>query len=380
MTNQDQSNQQGPKARPWDLGAAVLAALAASICCAGPLAMATLGVGAASAGRLNLLEPYRPVFIALSLGFLGLALYRNFRRRRAECCPQSTSESPHRGGSSRATLWAISAAIVMLLAMPHLATRLPGGQSTCHGTSCEPTLASSGSCCAVADPSDAPANQSRPEPAAPIDPSRELVFEVENLQCPAVKGVGCGSMLWPVLTRIDRLDGVSQSFSNWTGTRLRISLAPGPEAKVVAERVRDFLASDGRQPVAVNGSELTQTLRGEQWHNAAGLIELSSYEFRTVAKRRVGAFANSQKLDAAKRRKLLDLANQLWDKAGEGVEPPSPEPDAYGRYWHSRRDRFVSAFSAAARDVLSPAQVQQLLQQYREQSGTRPADASAGVR
>src|ERR1700757_3758845 len=54
----------------------MLAAIGASACCVGPLLLLSVGIGGAWIGRLTALEPYRPVFIALTILFLGLAFWR----------------------------------------------------------------------------------------------------------------------------------------------------------------------------------------------------------------------------------------------------------------------------------------------------------------
>lgn len=51
----------------------MLASIGASACCVGPLLLMSLGIGGAWIGNLSALEPYRPVFIALVIVFLGLA-------------------------------------------------------------------------------------------------------------------------------------------------------------------------------------------------------------------------------------------------------------------------------------------------------------------
>jgi hypothetical protein len=56
--------------------AGVATALAASICCIGPIVLLSLGIGGAWISSLILFEPYRPIFIGLTFLFLGLAFYR----------------------------------------------------------------------------------------------------------------------------------------------------------------------------------------------------------------------------------------------------------------------------------------------------------------
>ena len=55
------------------LVAGVLAGIGASVCCVGPLVLLALGIGGAWISNLTALQPYRPLFIGLTLLFLGLA-------------------------------------------------------------------------------------------------------------------------------------------------------------------------------------------------------------------------------------------------------------------------------------------------------------------
>ncbi len=75
------------------LFAAVGAGVLASICCVGPLAAVAVGVGGAWVGQLSALEPYRPLFIALALGALAFAWYREVRPRQDPDCACETGPS-----------------------------------------------------------------------------------------------------------------------------------------------------------------------------------------------------------------------------------------------------------------------------------------------
>jgi mercuric ion transport protein len=55
------------------LAGGLLAGMGASACCVGPLLLLSLGIGGAWIGHLTALEPYRPIFIALTVLFLSLA-------------------------------------------------------------------------------------------------------------------------------------------------------------------------------------------------------------------------------------------------------------------------------------------------------------------
>lgn len=56
----------------------VLAGIGASACCVGPLLLLSLGIGGAWVAHLTALEPYRPIFIVLTVLFLGLAFRKLF--------------------------------------------------------------------------------------------------------------------------------------------------------------------------------------------------------------------------------------------------------------------------------------------------------------
>lgn len=53
--------------------AGVLAAIGASVCCVGPVVLLALASAGTWVGSLTAMEPYRPIFIGLTLLFLGLA-------------------------------------------------------------------------------------------------------------------------------------------------------------------------------------------------------------------------------------------------------------------------------------------------------------------
>lgn len=90
--------------------ASALAAFGASVCCLGPLLLLAMGVGGSSSlGMFTALEPYRPVFIAITLGLLALAYYKMFWRK-ANC------KSCSRG--QKMVFWFIAILSLLILAVP----------------------------------------------------------------------------------------------------------------------------------------------------------------------------------------------------------------------------------------------------------------------
>jgi len=102
---------------------AVVAASLASICCLGPLVLASLGLG--SLGLAAGLVKYRPIFLAVTAVLLGFAFYHTYRRRELRCADGSCE---FRSGSRtmKAALWVVTAGVVAVATFPHYAGSLSG--------------------------------------------------------------------------------------------------------------------------------------------------------------------------------------------------------------------------------------------------------------
>ena len=98
----------------------VLAGIGASVCCVGPLVLVALGIGGAWIGNLTTLEPYRPIFIGLTLLFLGLA-FRKLYVVPQVCVPGTPCADPKTSRRQRLTFWTVAALVLSLLAVPSLA-------------------------------------------------------------------------------------------------------------------------------------------------------------------------------------------------------------------------------------------------------------------
>lgn len=101
------------------------AAIAASACCLGPLVLVSLGIGGAWISNLTLLEPFRPLFIAVALACMALA-YRNiYPASPAEACtPGTLCALPQTNTAYRALFWGVSFLVLVALAYPYLVTLL----------------------------------------------------------------------------------------------------------------------------------------------------------------------------------------------------------------------------------------------------------------
>lgn len=125
----DQADANGQKTQQrtteWGLAGALAGALAASVCCLGPLVLVTLGATGAWIGNLTALEPYRPLFMLATVGLLGFAFFREHRKPKPEACaPGSACSVPAARRGMRAGLWVVAALVVVLLVLPYAAPRL----------------------------------------------------------------------------------------------------------------------------------------------------------------------------------------------------------------------------------------------------------------
>ena len=100
--------------------AGILAGIGASVCCVGPLVLLALGIGGAWIGSLTALEPYRPIFIGLTLVFLGLT-YRRLYLVPQACAPGTPCADPGTKSRQRLRFWLVAASLLALQAVPWFA-------------------------------------------------------------------------------------------------------------------------------------------------------------------------------------------------------------------------------------------------------------------
>jgi mercuric ion transport protein len=97
--------------------AGAVAGIGASLCCVVPWVLLSLGLGGAWLARLTAFEPLRPIFLGLTLFFVGMA----FRKR----YPNPTVCGPGRGCADDASIrrqrlvfWAVAIPLLGLVAFP----------------------------------------------------------------------------------------------------------------------------------------------------------------------------------------------------------------------------------------------------------------------
>lgn len=100
--------------------ASVLTAVGASVCCVAPLVLLALGISGAWISTLTALEPLRPLFIGLTLLFLGLSFRKLYLNPQA-CIPGTPCAEPRTVKRQRSMFWVVSVLVLILLAVPWVA-------------------------------------------------------------------------------------------------------------------------------------------------------------------------------------------------------------------------------------------------------------------
>lgn len=98
--------------------AAGLAAIGASLCCIGPLVLLALGIGGTWISYLAALEPYRPIFVGITLVFLFFAFRKLYLVPR-QCAPDDSCASPRVLRNQRIIFWLVTVMLIALLTFPY---------------------------------------------------------------------------------------------------------------------------------------------------------------------------------------------------------------------------------------------------------------------
>ena len=94
-----------------------VAAILTSTCCLGPLLLVMLGFSGAWIGKLRVMEPYSPYFLAVALVAMVFA-YRRIYRPQQDCKPGEVCAIPQVRMSYKIIFWVVAALIVVALGYP----------------------------------------------------------------------------------------------------------------------------------------------------------------------------------------------------------------------------------------------------------------------
>ncbi len=108
-----QASNHSAKTR-WVTGGGIIGALAASSCCIVPLILFSLGISGAWVGKLTALEPFKPIFIVATLGFLGYGYWLVYASPKA-CDGGDACARPMPNRLVKSALWVSTVLILVAL-------------------------------------------------------------------------------------------------------------------------------------------------------------------------------------------------------------------------------------------------------------------------
>ena len=102
----------------WPIVGGLLAAIGASLCCAGPFVLLMLGVSGSWISTLTAFEPFRPYFIAV---VVGLFLWAGWQVHRpiASCPESSACALPAKRRRYQVIFWFVTVVAALLVSSPY---------------------------------------------------------------------------------------------------------------------------------------------------------------------------------------------------------------------------------------------------------------------
>jgi mercuric ion transport protein len=97
--------------------AGILTGIGASLCCVAPLFLLGLGLGGAWVANLTIFEPVRPLFLGLTLLFLGLA-FRTLYLVPPACEPATPCADEPTRRRQRLIFWLVAVPLLGLVSFP----------------------------------------------------------------------------------------------------------------------------------------------------------------------------------------------------------------------------------------------------------------------
>ncbi len=99
----------------------VVGAILASSCCIAPLIFVTLGASGAWIGNLTVLEPYKPIFAAVTFVFLGFGYWQVYRKPKIACEEDSYCATPASDRITKGALWIATVLVLLALSIDYWA-------------------------------------------------------------------------------------------------------------------------------------------------------------------------------------------------------------------------------------------------------------------
>ncbi len=103
------------RCKGWFAAGGLIGAILASTCCLGPLVLLMLGISGAWIGNLTALEPYKPLFAAIALGFIGFGFRQVYFSNKVACAEGAYCARPASSLVIKTTLWLAAGLVVLAL-------------------------------------------------------------------------------------------------------------------------------------------------------------------------------------------------------------------------------------------------------------------------
>lgn len=104
----------------------ILGAILASTCCIIPLVLFSLGISGAWIGQLTALEPYKPLFIAITIGFLGYGYWLAYGKPKAACAEGEACARPLPNYLVKVGLWSATVLVILAFSWPAIVPLILG--------------------------------------------------------------------------------------------------------------------------------------------------------------------------------------------------------------------------------------------------------------
>lgn len=114
------------KAETGSLITGGVAGVFASVCCAGPLILVSVGLGGAWVSYLTALTPYRWVFIGIAMVALAFA-WKKIYRPAAQCETGEACAVPNTRRAYKIAFWFVTALVAIAAAFPYGMALFLGG-------------------------------------------------------------------------------------------------------------------------------------------------------------------------------------------------------------------------------------------------------------
>lgn len=99
----------------------VLGAILASSCCIVPLVLITLGASGAWIGNLTALEPFKPIFVGVTMILLGFGFWHVYRKPKEACEDGSYCATDTSSRITKSALWIATVLVLLALTIDYWA-------------------------------------------------------------------------------------------------------------------------------------------------------------------------------------------------------------------------------------------------------------------